>query len=91
MRTFTTVLAGSALLLISLAPAFASCGSTATQVGALLGDPEKDTFGLDCTVGDVDRTGSISAITSRQILQVGASTGDAEKDTLGYLWTTGAE
>jgi len=91
MRPFTTVLAGSVLLLVGLTPAFASCGSRATQVGALLGDPEKDTFGFDCTVGDVERTGSISATASRRILQVGATTGDAEKDTLGYLWNAGVE
>ncbi len=91
MRPFTPVLAGSVLRLIGLTPAFASCGSAATQVGALIGDPEKDTFGLVCTVGHVERTGSISATTSRQILQIGAATGDAEKDTLGYLWSAGGE
>jgi hypothetical protein len=91
MRPFTPVLAGSVLLLIGLTPAFASCGSAATQVGALIGDPEKDTFGLDCTVADIERTGSVSSSTPRQILQIGATTGDAEKDTLGYLWSAGGE
>jgi len=88
MRTFTTVLAGTALLLMGLGPAFASCASTQVQqVGAPTGDPEKDTLGFDCTIGEVEQTGSLSRKTGGQILQVSTSMGDTEKDTLGYLWT----
>ena len=89
---FATLLAGSALLVTGLAPALAGCGSAQVmQVGALVGDPEKDTFGLDCTAGEVDRTGSLSSSPGREILQAGASMGDAEKDTFGYLRSAAAE
>ena len=89
MRILASIIAGSALLLVGPAPASAGCGSTGvTQMGALTGDPEKDTFGLDCTARDVDRTGSVPRHAG---LPIGASTGDAEKDTLGYGVTAGAE
>ncbi len=92
MRTITIILAATALFLTAAGPALAGCGSIETvQVGALSGDPEKDTFGLMCRHADVERTSSVASSARREILQVGVSTGEAEKDTLGYLQTAAAQ
>ncbi len=92
MRTVTTILAATALALMTAGPALASCGAgQITQVGALSGDPEKDTFGLLCGTTDVEQTASITSMPRGEILPVGASTGDTEKDTLGYLQPASAQ
>ena len=54
-------------------------------------DPEKDTFGLMCGTAEVERTGSIAAMSRGELLQVGVSTGEAEKDSLGYVQTASAQ
>lgn len=92
MRTITTVLAATALVLTAAGPALAGCGAAQiVQVGALSGDPEKDTFGLLCGTADVEQTGSTSSTPRGEILLIGASTGEAEKDTLGYLQAASAQ
>jgi hypothetical protein len=89
MRTFTTSSAAVVMLLIGAVPAFAACSPI--QVGALSGDPERDTFGLLCETKKVDRTDSVSSATRGQILQIGVSTGEAEKDTFGYVQLASAQ
>jgi hypothetical protein len=85
MRTFTVMTAATALLLTVVGPALADCRfAQPSQVGALLGDPEKDTFGWDCGAGEVERTGSLSRASRVQAVHVGVVTGETEKDTLGY-------
>ena len=67
MRTITIVLAAATLVLSIAGPAMAGCGSTqVVQVGVPSGEPEKDTFGLLCGSGDVERTSSVSS-TRREI------------------------
>jgi hypothetical protein len=92
MRTSITILAATALVLVATGPALAGCGSTQVhQVGAISGEPEKDTLGLICNTSDVERTGSIASRSPGELLQVGMSTGEAEKDTLGYVQTASAQ
>ena len=92
MRTFTTILAATTLVLTAAGPALAGCGSAqVVQVGAISGDPEKDTFGLMCGTADVEQTSPTASSLRREILPVGASTGEAEKDTLGYVQTASAQ
>ena len=92
MRTSITILAATALVLVAAGPALAGCGSTQVhQVGAISGDPEKDTFGLMCNTSYGERTGSIASRSRGELLQVGMSTGEAEKDTLGNVQTASAQ
>ncbi len=92
MRKSITILAATALALVATTPALAGCGAAQiVQVGALSGDPEKDTFGLMCGLTDVEQTSSIARSARGEILQVGVSTGEAEKDSVGYLQTASAQ
>jgi hypothetical protein len=86
MRVFATMTAATAMILSGAASALASCNSPSQpmQVGAIDGNPEKNTFGFICAESDVAQTNSIFGRTQAPVVQIGSHANDPEKDTFGY-------
>jgi hypothetical protein len=85
MRTFTVVLAAGTMLLFGVGSAAANCNSSEViQVGAISGNSEIDTIGLNCADTDVENTGSVRNADPEKVVGIGAITGLAEKDSVGF-------
>jgi len=63
--------------------ALAGCGGSPTQIGTATGNPEADTFGLNCTAPDAVSPSQRGGSGERAVVQIGPSTGNPEKDTFG--------
>jgi len=86
MRSFIRTIASASSLLMGVSPGLATCNSSnqPMQVGAVTGDSEKDSFGVDCAGFEVAQTGSISGAAPAQITEIGPRFADPEKQTFGY-------